>query len=176
MQRDIFKTVLAAVFTVYFLWCAYDPANAMFLHNINLAVHETGHLIFRFLGEFMGVAGGSLFQVIVPLAFFGYFLRHEKPFSAAVCLFWVGQSLTDVYVYAADAVQMRLVLTSGLTGSEGSFHDWNYLLSEMGLLAHTKLIGGLIRFVGTATIVLAAIGAFLYATKGERLISEPEDF
>jgi hypothetical protein len=28
---------------------------------------------------------------------------------------------------------MRLVLTSGFTGSEGSFHDWNYMLTQTGL-------------------------------------------
>lgn len=176
MQRDSFKTVLAAVFTIYFLSCAFDPPNAVFLHSVNLAIHETGHLLFRLFGEFLMIAGGSLFQVMVPLVFFGYFVWNEKPFSAAIVLFWVGQSLTDVYVYAADAQKMQLVLTSGLTGSEGGFHDWNYLLTEVGLLNHTNLIAGLIRFVGTAIIIFAAVGSFLYAVKGESLIGDSEDF
>ena len=53
-------------------------------------------------------------------------------------MMWVGQSILNVWVYASDAVVMQLVLTSGYTGSEGSFHDWNYLLDRFGLLDSTK--------------------------------------
>ncbi|MEP6925517.1 MAG: hypothetical protein ABI954_13700 [Pyrinomonadaceae bacterium] len=172
MERDPVKIVLAIVLALYFLWCAYDPFNAVFLHGVNLAIHETGHLLFRPFGEFLMVAGGSIFQVLMPLVFFGYFLWNDKPYSAAIVLFWVGQSITDVSVYAADAVVMQLMLTSGLTGSEGGFHDWNYLLSATGLLGQTKVIAGLIRFSGTAIIILGAVGAFLYATKGEKILSD----
>ena len=172
MPRDSFKTVIAAVFTIYFLWCAYSPVDAVFLHLVHTPIHEAGHVFFRVFGEFMGVAGGSLFQVIVPLVFFGYFVWHEKPFSAAIVLFWVGQSITDVSVYAADAFVMQLPLLSGVTGSEGGFHDWNYLLTETGLLKHTNLIANLLRFLGTITIILASFGAFLYARKGESVISD----
>lgn len=176
MPRDSFKTILAAVFTIYFLWCAYSPIDAVFLHLVHTPIHEAGHVFFRFFGEFAGVAGGSLFQVIVPLVFFGYFVRNEKPFSAAIVLFWVGQSITDVSVYAADAVVMQLQLLSGVTGSEGGFHDWNYLLTETGLLRQTNLIAGLLRFFGTVTIVFAAVGAFLYAEKSESIVSDSGDF
>ncbi len=49
--------------SVYFLWIAYAPFDGRFLDLVNLPIHETGHLLFRPLGEFMMVAGGSLFQV-----------------------------------------------------------------------------------------------------------------
>jgi hypothetical protein len=176
MPRDSFKIVLAVIFTIYFLWCAYSPIDAVFLHFVHTPIHEAGHVFFRVFGEFMGIAGGSLFQIIVPLVFFGYFVWHEKPFSAAIVLFWVGQSITDVSVYAADAVVMQLPLLSGVTGSEGGFHDWNYLLTETGLLRHTNLIANLLRFFGTVTIILASVGAFLYARKGESVISDFDDF
>jgi len=173
-QRDRPKTIIAAVFTVYFLWCAYAPENAWFLHLINLPIHEAGHIFFRILGEFMGIAGGSLFQIIVPAVFFGYFVYHRKPFSASIVLFWVGNNFLDVYVYAGDAQVMRLPLLSGLTGAEGGFHDWNYLLTEAGLLDKTYLIAKIIRFLGTLITVAAAIGAFVYARKGEELVSDIE--
>ena len=38
-----------------------------FMHNINLVFHEAGHVFFRPFGWFMTIAGGSLFQLIVPL-------------------------------------------------------------------------------------------------------------
>jgi len=129
-----------------------------FLDLVDLPIHETGHLVFRLLGEFMGIAGGSLFQVIFPAVFVGYFIWRLQYYSAAVVLFWVGQSILNVWVYAADAVVMQLVLTSGFTGSEGGFHDWNYLLTRTGLIGSTKIVAGIIRAFGT--IVILAGGAF----------------
>ena len=174
MQRDTTKTIIAVIFSIYFLWCAYAPENSVFMHLIHTPIHEAGHVFFRLLGEFMGVAGGSLFQVIVPLVFFGYFVWHKKPFSASIVLFWVGSSILDVYVYANDAVVMQLPLLSGVTGSEGGFHDWNYLLTETGLLDSTLLIAKIIRFVGMLVIIGGIIGAFLFANKGEEIVSDME--
>lgn len=157
------KLVFAILLSLYFLSIAYAPMNGSFLDLVDLPVHETGHLLFRPFGEFLMVAGGSLFQVIVPAVFVGYFVWHQKYYSAAIVLLWVGQSLLNVFVYAADAVVMQLVLTSGMTGSEGSFHDWNYLLTATGLLNSTKTIAGLIRFLGTITMIAAGICAIYYS-------------
>jgi hypothetical protein len=111
-------------------------------------------------------------QIIVPAVFFGYFVYHQKPYSAAIVLFWVGQSFNDVYVYANDAVVMELPLLSGVTGSEGGFHDWNYLLTETNLLPKTELIAKIIRFVGNLIILAAIIGSFYFAREGEEIVSE----
>lgn len=156
--------------SIYFLWIAYDPMQGSFLDLVDLPIHETGHLIFRIFGEFMTIAGGSLFQVIMPGIFVGYFIWHFKYYSAAIVLFWVGQSILNVYVYAADAVVMQLVLTSGFTGTEGSFPDWNYLLTRTGLIGSTKIVAGLIRMVGTLTILAAVVSSIYYS-----FYSEPEE-
>ncbi len=174
MPRSTTKTIIAVVFTIYFLWCAYDPESAYFTHLINLPIHEAGHILFRILGEFMGIAGGSLLQILIPIIFFAYFVYHKKPFSAAIVLFWVGNNFLDVYVYANDAQIMQLPLLSGLTGAEGGFHDWNYLLGETNLLDKTYLIAKILRFTGTLITVAAAIGAFVYATQGEEIVSDIE--
>jgi hypothetical protein len=157
------KLIVAVLLAAYFLWIAYDPMQGSFLDNVDLPVHETGHLLFRVLGEFMGIAGGSLFQVIFPAVFVGYFIWQRSYYSAAIVLLWVGQSILNVWVYASDAVVMQLVLTSGWTGAEGSFHDWNYLLTETGLLGSTKTIAGLIRFAGTLTILAASVAAVYFS-------------
>ena len=159
MRPNIPKLIFAILLSIYFLWIAYDPMQGSFLDNVDLPIHETGHLFFRILGEFMGIAGGSLFQVIFPAVFVGYFVWQRSFFSAAIVLLWVGQSILNVWVYAADAVVMQLVLTSGFTGSEGSFHDWNYLLTATGLINYTKKVAGLIRFIGTVTIITAGAAA-----------------
>lgn len=164
MKPNIPRLVFAIIATLYFLSIAYDPmVDGLwnFLNLVDLPIHETGHLIFRLFGEFMMIAGGSIFQVLFPAVFVGYFVWHEQPYSASMVLFWVGQSILNVWVYAADAVVQQLVLTSGMTGSEGSFHDWNYMLTTLGLIDSTPQIAGLIRIVGTLTI-LAAAGLSVY--------------
>lgn len=69
---------------------------------------------------------------------------------------------------------MQLLLLSGLTGSEGGFHDWNYLLTETNLLGSTKLIAKMLRFTGMVLILAVAIGSFVYAAKGEKILTEAE--
>jgi len=166
MQPNYPKLALAVLFTLYFIWIAFDPMQGSFLDNVDLPIHETGHLLFRPFGEFLMIAGGSLFQVVMPAVFAGYFVWKRRLYSAAIVALWVGQSIINVYVYAADAVVMQLVLTSGFTGSEGSFHDWNYLLTATGLLSSTKTVAGIIRFVGTLTILGAGACSIYYSLYG----------
>lgn len=163
MKPNYPKLNFAILLSIYFLWIAYDPMLGSFLDLVDLPIHETGHLVFRPFGEFIGIAGGSLFQVILPAAFVGYFIWRYQYYSAAVVMFWVGQSILNVWVYAADAVVMRLVLTSGFTGSEGSFHDWNYMLTRTGLLDSTKIVAGIIRSVGTLVIIASGVFAIYYS-------------
>lgn len=163
MRPNIPKLIFAVLLSLYFLWIAWDPMQGSFLDNVDLPIHETGHLLFRPLGEFMMIAGGSLFQVIFPQIFAGYFAWRGHYYSAAIVMLWVGQSVLNVWVYASDAIVMQLVLTSGFTGSEGSFHDWNYLLTSTGLLESTKGVAKVIRFLGTFTIIIAGISAVYFS-------------
>jgi hypothetical protein len=172
MRINYPKAIFAILLSIYFLWIVYDPMQGSFLDLVDLPIHETGHLLFRPFGEFMSIAGGSLFQIIIPAVFVGYFVWNEKYYSAAIVLFWVGQSILNVFVYANDAVVMQLVLTGGLTGSEGGFHDWNYLLNKTNLLDKTSLVANLIRFSGAVVIVAAAIGAVFYANGSEKLFAD----
>lgn len=164
MKPNVPKLIFAFIASLYMLWIALDPMQGSFLDNVDLPIHETGHILFRPFGEFMMVAGGSLFQVIFPAIFAGYFAFWQRSsFSAAIVTLWVGQSILNVWVYASDAVAGQLVLTSGMTGSEGSFHDWNYLLTATGLLDSTKGVAKVIRFTGTVTIVAASAAALYFS-------------
>jgi hypothetical protein len=163
MQINYPKFIFAALMSIYFLWIAYAPMNGSFLDLVDLPIHEFGHILFSPFGQFVSVAGGSLFQVIMPAVFVGYFVWNEKYYSASIVLFWVGQSILNVFVYAQDAVVMQIVLLGGLTGSEGSFHDWNYLLTQTGLINSTKPVAGLIRFLGTICIIAASVLSIRFA-------------
>src|ERR1700687_1292276 len=161
MKKDPLKLTVAAIASLYFLWCAYDPGQWHLIDGVNLVIHEAGHLFFRPFGELLMIAGGSLFQVIMPSLFVGYFCYQRQFYSAALVLFWVGESILNVSVYAGDSVALQLPLLGG----ENSIHDWNYMLSEMNLLPRTAAIAGAIRLLGTLAIVVACIGSYKFATK-----------
>lgn len=151
------KLILAVVMSIYFLWIAYAPMQGSFLDMVDLPIHETGHLIFGILGEFVGMAGGTLFQLIVPAVFVGYFLWNQNYYSAAIVVFWLGQSLINVFIYAQDAIAMQLPLVGG------GIHDWNWMLMRLGLLDSTTVIAGSIRAMGTLTIIAAIVSSIFYA-------------
>lgn len=155
------KLAVAVIASLYFLWCAYDPYQWHLIDGVNLVIHETGHLVFRPFGEFLMIAGGSLFQVIMPALFVGYFWYNGKYYSAALVLFWVGESILNVSVYAGDSVVLQLPLLGG----QDSMHDWNYLLSSLDLLPATPKIAGAIRLLGTVVIALAAFGSIRFASR-----------
>ncbi len=161
MNQDPLKLIVAVIASAYFFWCAYDPSLWHLIDGVNLLIHEAGHFVFRPFGEFMMIAGGSLFQVIMPPLFVAYFLYLSKFYSAALVLFWVGESILNVSVYAGDSLALQLPLLGG----EDSFHDWNYLLSTLNLLPATARIAGAIRLLGTIVIALAALGAFRFARR-----------
>jgi hypothetical protein len=159
LRRDPLKTIVALIASLYFFWCAYDPYQWHLIDGVNLLIHEAGHPIFSLLGEFMMIAGGSLFQIIMPAIFVGYFCYQGSLYSASLVLFWVGESILNVSVYAGDSLALQLPLLGG----PDTIHDWNYLLSSSGLLQHTATIAGGIRLLGTLVIIAASVGAFVFA-------------
>jgi hypothetical protein len=120
----------------------------------NFIVHEAGHVLFMLFGEFLAVLGGSLTQVLIPAIFTGYFLAHGQHAAAGATLFWTGQSLTGVAVYAADAQALRLPLHGSDGSDAAAVHDWHRLLRWTGLLDRAKAIGDLLFFL--AVIVMVA--------------------
>ncbi len=128
-MKNPLKLIVAVVASLYFFWCAYDPYQWHLIDGVNLLIHEAGHIIFSFLGEFMMIAGGSLFQIIMPALFAGYFAYQQNYYSAALVLFWVGESILNVSVYAGDSLALQLPLLGG----PDTVHDWNYLLSSLRL-------------------------------------------
>jgi hypothetical protein len=127
------------------------------IDGVDLAIHETGHLLFGPFGEFIGFAGGTLFQLLMPTLFVGYFVRRGDQHAASVALWWVAQNCGNIAVYVADARAQELPLVGG------GEHDWEYLLGRLGLLAHDQGIargitsfGYLLLFVATAWGLAAA--------------------
>jgi hypothetical protein len=131
-----------------------------FLHLPNLVFHEAGHMILGIFGRFIGVLGGSLFQIALPLALAGVFLKQGDRFAAAVCTWWGGQNLLDVAPYIADARRLQLVLLGGKTGAEVEGHDWEYLLTQLNWLHLDQALGIGAHRLGLVVMIAAlALGA-----------------
>ncbi len=136
---------------------------ASFLHNVTLAFHEAGHVLFGPLGRFMMVAGGSLFQVLVPAALlFAFVYYYRNAFAGSVALWWLGFSLIDLGPYIYDAKGMNLMLVGGGTGKERGGHDWNYLLTWTDSLDSYEAVATAVDTTGELLMIVAVLwGAYL---------------
>ena len=137
---------------------ASNYVGQIFLHNVNLVFHEAGHIVFRLFGQFISSLGGSLGQLIIPaICFYTFLFRHNNPFAAAVCFWWIGENLIDMAPYMNDARTGELPLLGGNFGhsSPYGFHDWEYLLTESGLLNYDRFIARLSFFTGSLMMILA---------------------
>lgn len=130
-----------------------------FLHLINLPFHEAGHIFFAPFGSFLMSLGGSLLQVLIPIVCAVEFVRRGERFAACVGVWWAGQSLVDLAPYIADARALQIVLLGGFTGAEVEGHDWEAILTTLGMLHHDRTIGLAAHLLGSVTMVLAIVVA-----------------
>ncbi|HSX32380.1 MAG TPA: hypothetical protein VLF43_03895 [Candidatus Saccharimonadales bacterium] len=136
---------------------------------LDMGIHELGHALFSVFGEFMHIAGGSLFQCIFPLLWLGAFLQKRYYFASALCLSWLGLNLFDVAAYAADAQSRLLPLAGGLASigaedTEATYdagHDWYQLLSRTGHLQNDNAIADSLRTAGSIIYIVGLIFATL---------------
>jgi hypothetical protein len=154
------RLVLTIALVVYGIPSLLRPEEGRLLDSVDLAIHETGHLVFAPFGEFVGFLGGTLFQLIVPAVFVGYFWRRGDRHAASVPLWWVAQNCWNISVYARDARAEELPLVGG------GEHDWAYLLGRMGWLAHDQGIGKAIHAAGSLIYLLAIVLGLLAVMRG----------
>lgn len=129
----------------------------MVLDGVNLLIHEGGHFVFMIFGGFIYFLGGTLMQILLPFSFVVYFAIYKKFYSATITLYWVGHNFLNVAVYVKDARRMILPLVGG------NIHDWNYMLSEIGLLQYEQVIGNIFCTLGIIIIVFAGVTSYLSA-------------
>ncbi len=157
------KFALTILACAYFWYCAVNYSQWHILDNVNLIFHEAGHTIFFFLGEFVQVAAGSVFQVLVPFLIALYFLYSGQRVSSGIASMWTGQSLLNVSVYARDAEAMMLPLLGG----DSVGHDWHYLLGRLSMLDQTQLVANWILVAGFALIAMGTVASLYFAKASE---------
>lgn len=164
--KQIGKAAFIFLLALYGANCAYRPSEWHLLDGVNLVAHEAGHMLFGWFGQFIGIAGGTLGQILVPAALSVYFYFEQSRFSSTVPFFWLGQSLINVSVYVKDAQAMALPLVS--IGGGDAIHDWHFMFSRLGLLKYDQAIGSAIYIFGILIIALAIVMGFVWAFRSEK--------
>jgi len=144
------RVALAAWVLFYglFLYQAMRGEGALLMLDlVFIPVHEGGHLLFRFFGEFVSVAGGTFLQFFAPAALAIWFIFHRQVQGTAFCAFFFFEQCLPTARYMADARAQELPL---LTVGDADYviHDWNYLLGHLGVLQHDTQIAAIVRAIG----------------------------
>jgi hypothetical protein len=145
-----------------------NAAGNSFLHLVNLPFHEAGHIIFRPFGAFITSLGGTLGQLLMPLICMGVLLvKTRDPFGASVALWWAGENFLDIAPYINDARAGQMPLLGGNFGHSApyGFHDWQYLLTESGLLQYDHVLAKAVFATGSAIMLLSLLWSGLLLVK-----------
>jgi hypothetical protein len=148
----------AAAFGLFLLYAAARSGGFLFIDNVNLVVHESGHLLFGWFGNIMLTAwAGTIMQLLVPMLLAGWFFFQRQPAGYALCLFLFFENWLNLATYMADARAMALPLvTVGDAGDEvdpASMHDWHAIFGNLGVLDYDTRIAAVVRLIGWAGMI-----------------------
>lgn len=145
------------------------PVNvsAQLIDTFGLIVHEGGHFLMSWAGDFIHTFGGTLFEVGVPAGLAIWFLLSNCYRLGACALAWMSVALFSVARYAGDAQDLEL----NLLGASGSLedkmigHDWYNMLGSLGLLDSTPVVSDVIwsmaLVAGLAAIALSSWAVYI---------------
>lgn len=137
------------IFLAWWLWYEYGKTGGdfLFLDWGNVVIHEAGHPLFSYLGDFMGVAGGTLLQLLVPfLLAMGFYIRRQPVgFTVFLMVLWENLLYVSHYMSTARSLEGQyLAIGSGgsIDGADmdPNMHDWHNLFSRFGVLEYDTRI------------------------------------
>lgn len=159
LGMNVPKVLGALLIGGYLFYCGLHSTSWHLVDAFDLIIHEAGHTLCFFCGQFIYILGGSLAQIVIPLVFVGYFYGRNDYYSASILFSWLGYNLLNLSVYVDDAVDMQLPLLGG----DSAIHDWNFLLNDMGWLQHTHQIAALMNGIGFTILVVSILTALYYS-------------
>ncbi|MBA3554323.1 MAG: hypothetical protein H0W29_06155 [Gemmatimonadales bacterium] len=155
------RMLLTVALAVYGWRCLRAPAEYRWLDSLDLAIHETGHLVFAPGGEFLGLLGGTLLQLTVPAALGVALWRRGDRHGATMPLWWLGQNCWNISVYVRDARAQELPLVGG------GEHDWALLLGQLGWLDRDQALGGAVFLTGVVLYGVAIVAGWSFLGDGK---------
>ncbi len=153
------KLIFSFIISFYFLYRIKLFSEWSFLDGIDLIFHEAGHTILFFTGDLIQAMGGSIVQILIPLIVAVYFFLKSQFASSSIILMWVGQSFLNVSVYVKDSIDMSLPLLGG----DGVGHDWNFILTKLGVLEYTNIAFLVFFTIGVIFILLGVVGSLYFS-------------
>lgn len=149
-----------AFYGLFLLYALQARGGFLLIDNANLVVHEGGHLLFRWFGSTLALWGGTLLELIVPLALAIYFTFQRQTTATAFAVFFFFENFLYIATYMADARSQGLPLVT-VGDAEFGGHDWFRIFSSLGLLRYDRAIGGTARVLGWLGM-LATVGWLIY--------------
>ena len=168
LQRR-WRTALTVILAIYGYVCLRNPGEYRWLDSLDLAIHETGHLVFGFDGETLAILGGTLFQLLVPAAFVVALWRAGDRHGATAPLWWMGQNCWNTSVYVRDARAQELPLVGG------GEHDWAILLANWDWLGRDQALADAVHRLGVVLYLVAIIGGWILLRREPQAIGLPAD-
>jgi hypothetical protein len=133
----------SAGFGLLFILLKTDDDGFLFVvDHANLVFHEAGHVIFGILGGTLGLYGGTLGQLAIPLIVGATFWKQRDAVSTAIAGVWFFQNFLNIARYMADARAQLLPLVGG------GDHDWTNIFSRWGALASDTAIANVVAAAG----------------------------
>jgi hypothetical protein len=174
-RLNVYKAAGAVLLIAVWGWFALirNDQTPIFVY-LNIAVHETGHVLFRPFGELTMLMMGSGFEVLFPFAVGAYFLVRKRDLVAtAVAWGWAASALASAATYIGDADDGELALL-GATGPDAA-GDWERVL---GVEFFDKMfladrIAGVVRTIGFV-LWIVAIGLAVFAIVQTRQLARTE--
>jgi hypothetical protein len=139
--------IALAFYLLFFLYAGLNRGNFLFLDYANLMIHEAGHPLFGLFGGTpfgytLMILGGTLFELIIPLACAAYFVFRRESAGVAFCSFWFFENFLYIGTYMSDARTLALPLVGS------GDHDWEILFTQWNLLLRDQQIGHITRALG----------------------------
>jgi len=128
---------------------------------LTVGIHEIGHPLFDLISggsEFWRVCGGTLLEIIVPLAAFFYFLRKGWEIQADVCLLLLAIAFKSIGFYSAASLYTGEVVIVNTVDGANTVLDWDHMHKWFGTEGKEQYVQ---QFFYIAAALTAALGCWL---------------
>jgi len=167
--QAVSKSALGAWLAFYGLFLLYaflNQSGFLFIDQVNLVVHEAGHLLFGWFGATLGLWGGTLLELLAPASLAFYFALQRQTTGAAFAAFFFFENFLYISVYMADARAQSLPLVT-VGDPEMGGHDWFRIFSQLGLLRQDRAIAAVVRTLGWLGMLATMVWLARRATEAQ---------
>lgn len=137
-----------AFYGLFILYALTNRDGYLLIDHVNLIVHEAGHLLFGWFGRTAGLWGGTVLELLAPLALFLHFAYHRQTTGAVFAAFFFFENFLYISIYMADARAQVLPLVTVGNPDAVEGHDWFLILSRWELLEYDLTIARVVRIIG----------------------------